>query len=116
MKILIVTIASCTTISAQADTRLTPQTEKRFQQCRKKLVSAQQLGVLNDMKWDSPKEPYIVAGATFFSMPIDAKEGFAETVNCFLNSGTDGCINFNIRSYLTGKPVGRFASCKFSMN
>jgi histone acetyltransferase (RNA polymerase elongator complex component) len=116
VKTLLAIIISCAAMPVQPAEKLTPQTEKAFQQCRKKLIAAQKLEVLNDMKWDSPKEPYIVAGPTFFSMPIDAKEGFVETVNCFLNSGTQGCINFDVRNYLTGKPVGRFERCKFSMN
>lgn len=57
--------------------------EKRFEECRSKLIQAQKLEVLYDMDWKSPKEPKVVAGPTFFQMPIDAKEGFTETVNCF---------------------------------
>lgn len=89
----------------------------KFEECKAKLMKAQKLGVLHNLDWKPPKEPYVVAGRTFFSMPIDAKEGFAETVNCFLMGGEGGkCVNFNVLSWQTGKPVGRFAYCRFKMH
>lgn len=90
--------------------------DKRAEECRKKLVKAQQLKVLYDMDWKLPKEPKVVAGPTFFDMPIDGKEGFVETANCYLVGGEDKCINFNVTHWKTGKPVGRFSNCKFKMN
>ena len=91
--------------------------ETRFEDCRSKLIQAQKLDVLYNLEWESPREPKVVVGPTFFSMAIDAKEGFVETVNCFLMAGESGrCVNFNVLHWQTGKAAGRFANCRFKMN
>ncbi len=90
--------------------------DKRFEACRKKLMQAQKLEVLYDLDWKPPREPKVIAGRTFFEMPIDAKEGFVETVNCFLMAGDSGCVNFDVLHWQTGKMAGRFSRCKFKMN
>ena len=88
--------------------------DKRLEVCRGKLFQAQKLDVLYDLDWKLPKEPRVVAGPTFFSMPIDAKEGFVDTVNCFLTAGQAGkCVNFDVLHWQTGKAIGRFSYCKF---
>jgi len=87
-----------------------------FNTCKAKLVKAHELGVLYAFDWKPPKEPYVVAGKTFFAIAIDAKEGFAETVSCFLVAGESGkCANFNILHWQTGKAVGRFQNCRLKM-
>lgn len=92
------------------------ENNKRFEACRVKLLKAQKLGVLYAIDWKPHKEPYVVAGQTFFNMAIDAKEGFAETVNCFLTAGDKShVINFNILDWRTGKKVGRFSYGKLHM-
>ncbi|WP_242342704.1 hypothetical protein [Anaeromyxobacter terrae] len=48
-------------------------------------------------------------------MPIDAKEGFAETVNCFLMAGSTNHINFDILHWQTGKVIGRYSWGSFEM-
>lgn len=91
--------------------------DQRFEECKTKLVQAQKLDLLYDFDWKPPKEPKVVVGPTFFQIPIDAKEGFVETVNCFLMAGKTGkCVNFDVRSWQTGKAVGRFSNCRFKMN
>lgn len=90
--------------------------ERKLEACRNKLKQAQKLDVLYDLDWKSGREPKVIAGRTFFNMPIDAKEGFAETVNCFLMSGKDQCISFNVLHWQTGKAVGRFSNCRLKMN
>lgn len=88
----------------------------KFEACRKKLIQAQNLSVLQDLQWQKGNEPYVLAGPTFFDMAIDGKEGFATTVNCFLMSGdTTKCIGFNVLHWQTGKSVGRFENCRFKM-
>lgn len=90
--------------------------DARFEMCRKKLVTAQKLGVLHNLDWKPPKAPYIVAGPTFFSMPIDAKEGFAETLNCFFSAGDTGkCLDLNILHWQTGKLAARYSWCKLKV-
>lgn len=90
--------------------------DSRFETCRQKLIQAQKLEVLYDLDWKLPKEPKVVVGPTFFRMPIDAKEGFADTVNCFLMAGASGkCVNFNVLHWQTGKAAGRFSNCRFKM-
>ncbi len=90
--------------------------ERKFEACRNKLKQAQKLDVLYDLDMKSGREPKVIVGRTFFNMPIDAKEGFTETVNCFLMAGKNQCINFNVLHWQTGKAVGRFSNCKFKMN
>jgi hypothetical protein len=88
----------------------------RFEACRAKLKKAQALRMLHDLDWQLPSEPRVVAGPTFFSVAIDAKEGFAETVNCFLVAGEqDKCVNFSVLDWKTGLQVGRFENCRFVM-
>lgn len=90
--------------------------DKQFEICRKKLITAQKLGVLHALDWKPPKAPYIVAGPTFFSMPIDAKEGFAETLNCFFSVGDSGqCLDLNILHWQTGKVAARWSWCKLKV-
>lgn len=94
---------------------VTPAENKRFEGCKNKLKAAQKLDVLYDLDWKPPAEPRILAGATFFNLPIDAKEGFAETLNCFLMAGKTEYINFDILDWRTGKAVGRYSWGKFEM-
>ena len=84
----------------------------QLEACRVKLKQAQALGVLHDLSWKHGKDPVVVAGRTYFNMPFDAKEGFAETVNCFLMAGKSGCINFEITHWQTGKAVDKWSWCR----
>jgi hypothetical protein len=88
--------------------------DTQFEECRSKLKKLQQLDVLYDLDWKAPHEPRVVVGPTFFNLPIDAKEQFAKTVNCFLMAGdTSDCLNFDVLHWRTGKAVGRFSLCKY---
>jgi hypothetical protein len=96
---------------------VTDDENQRFEACKAKLKLANETEVLYAFDWKPPSEPKVVVGPTFFQIPIDAKEGFVEKVNCFLTAGKEGqCVHFNVRSWETGKPVGRFANCRFEMN
>lgn len=91
--------------------------DAEFEKCRSKLKVAQKLDLLYDLDWKSGRDmPRVVVGPTFFTVPIDAKEGFAATVNCFLMAGDSGkCVNFDVLHWQTGKAVGRFNNCRFRM-
>lgn len=82
--------------------------EKRFEGCRAKLKKAQEMGMLHDFGWKGGAMPRVVVGPTFFDVPFDAKEGFAETVNCFLMTGQPKFISFDLLDWKTEKVVGRF--------
>lgn len=103
-------------ISATGGTKEANLQKSAFNRCKTKLLAAQRLGVLYDIKIKPGQEPYVLVGPTFFSISIDAKEGFAQTVSCMLTDNDNGCMNFDLRSYLTGKPVAQFHHCKLSMN
>lgn len=103
-------------LASQAFAAVSPAEEKKFQQCQKTLIQAQKLGVLYNLDWKPPKEPYVVVGRTFDGLPIDGKENFALTVNCFLMAGKKQFINFNVLDWRTGKPVGRFSYGQFKVN
>jgi hypothetical protein len=92
-----------------------PAVEKRFEGCRAKLKQAKKLDVLHDLDWQHGSMPRVVAGPTFFTIPIDAKEGFADTVNCFLMSGEGGAINFDILDWRTGKVAAKYSLGRLEM-
>lgn len=85
-----------------------------FEKCRTKLKSAQQLGILHALDWQKGKLPHVVAGRTYYQMPYDAKEGFADALNCFLTGGATPktCISFEIKHWQTGKPTEAYKNCR----
>lgn len=102
----------CLSASVWADAA----SDSRFETCRQKLIQTQRLEVLYDLDWKLPEEPKVVVGPTFFRMPIDAKESFADNVNCFLMTGATGkCVSLNILHWQTGKAAGRFSNSRFNM-
>jgi len=91
--------------------------DQRFESCRSKLLKANELEVLHAFDWKPPAPPKVVVGRIFYTIPFDAKEGFAETVNCFLVSGArDKHINFTVRDWQSNKIIGRYFNGKFTMN
>lgn len=86
------------------------------EECRRKLAEAQRLGVLTDLDWKPGKAPHVVVGPTFFSMPFDAKQGFAETVNCFLMNGTATVIGFDLLDSMNHRVVGRWDYGRLKMS
>lgn len=92
-----------------------PAEDRRFEECRQKLIKAQELQVLQDMKIERNR-PVIHVGPTFKSMPIDAKQGFADTLNCFLLAGDAGkFMQFDLLDGLTGKTVASYRDGKLIM-
>lgn len=90
--------------------------EKEFERCRSKLKQAQKLDVLKNLEYNSVGIPEVTVGPTFYRMPIDAKQGFAETVNCFLMVGEKGkYVNFPFIDWQSGKHVGTFKYGKVKM-
>ena len=90
--------------------------EKRLEECRSKLKLAADLKLLYDLDWKSPEEPYVVVGPTFYDVPIDVKEGVAQTVSCFVNAGdTEHRVPFDLLDWKTGKPIARFSRGKLSV-
>jgi hypothetical protein len=88
-----------------------------FEECRGLLLKSQKLGMLYNFDWKPPSAPKVVVGPTFFTVPIDVKEKFIETVNCFLMGGDRASfINFDVLDWQTGKAVGRFSYGHFKMN
>ena len=91
--------------------------EKEFEACRKKMVKAQKLEVLYDIQLKSEAKIYV--GPTFFTIPIDAKQGFADTANCLLSGGETGkkavCVPMTFYHWQTGKAVAEYSMCKLTM-
>lgn len=83
--------------------------------CRKKLIGAQQLGVLTDLDWQPKRYPKVVVGTTFFSLPFETKQAFAETVNCFLLAGRKEYINFDLLDQMNHRIVGRWENGRLKM-
>jgi hypothetical protein len=92
------------------------QDDARFNVCRSKLLAAKDLHVLSDLDWKPPAEPHLVVGPGFFTIGVGAKQGFAETVNCFLMAGArDLSVDFDLLDPHTGQVVGRFAGRRLTM-
>jgi hypothetical protein len=90
--------------------------DAKFEGCKAKLKKAKELDLLYGLEWNLPSPPKVTVGKTFFSIPLDAKEGFAETLNCFLTAGQDGsCVQFEMLHWQTGKPVAAYHNCRFKM-
>ena len=84
--------------------------DQRLEACRAKLTKAHELQVLYDLDWQKGKLPKVVVGPTFYQIAFDAKDGFAQTVNCFLMAGaTDKYINFDLLDWRTNKVVARYS-------
>lgn len=79
--------------------------------CRTKLKQAQTLDVLADLQWQGARL-HVVAGSTYYQMPFHAKEGFADTVNCFAMGGRPGCLSFDVLHWRSGKASDRYRACK----
>ena len=83
-----------------------------FEQARKKLISSQQLGVMTDLKWDpktGPVIPRVYVGKTFYTLPIDNKNAFFETLDLFLMAGGDKHIaRIDIHDGYSGKRIGEW--------
>jgi hypothetical protein len=80
--------------------------DSRFEGCKSKLKTAERLDVLYDLKLQIP--PRVIVGPAFYSIPLDAKQGFADTMNCFLMAGEDGYMNFDLYDYRTGHRVAKY--------
>jgi hypothetical protein len=99
----------------KANDKLAIEAEKRFEDCREKLKKAQQLEVLYNLEWNRAI-PKVVVGPTFYFIAIDAKEGFADTVNCFLMVGESKYLNFDLLDWQTGKRVARYSAGRLKMD
>jgi hypothetical protein len=99
----------------KANAKLVIEANKRFEECHEKLKKAQQLEALSDLEWKRAM-PKVVVGPTFYSIPIDAKQGFADTVNCFLMTGKSNYIDFDLLDWQTGKRVARYSLGRLKMD
>ena len=90
----------------------------RLKACQKKLKKAQELNMLVDIKVKTGHFDVIV-GPTFYSVPFDAKEGFAETLNCLFNVGESGpkslCNDIRFVNWRTGNEDGKYSWCKLKI-
>lgn len=98
------------------DSSIAQATGDRLEQCRSKLKQSQKLEVLYDLDWQPPAEPKVIVGRVFYKIPIDAKQGFAATVSCYLLAGeSDKLIDFDVLDSQSGKAIGRFHNGRLVM-
>jgi hypothetical protein len=88
--------------------------DRKFEECRTKLKKANELSLLYNMDIIEGR-PLVVVGPTFYRIPFDAKEVFAETVNCFLVAGTNKLAEFELLDYRTHKVVAVYHWGKLEM-
>ena len=86
--------------------------------CQNKLKKLQKLDVLENIK---VQQGYfdVVVGPTFYSIPFDSKEAFAETLNCVFNVGETGpksfCYEIHFVNWRTGNDDGKYSLCKLKI-
>lgn len=109
MKSAYLLVMACLTapLAAQAN-------DAKFEECRQKLIQAQRLDLLHDLDFQGGIAK-VVAGPTFFRVDFGTKQGFADTVNCFLMTGSSDCLNFDIRHWQTNRPVARYRACRLTV-
>jgi hypothetical protein len=82
--------------------------DARLEGCRAKLKAAQAIDLLTNMTFERGI-PKVWVGPTWYTIPIDAKEGFAQTAACFFVAGDAGkAISFDIFDGMSGKKIGRW--------
>lgn len=88
----------------------------RAEECRVKLEELRGLSVLYQLQWKSGHViPKALVGPTFYSLPIDGKQAFADTINCYLLQGAPEYIEIEMLDWRTGKRVARYSWGKLKM-
>ena len=109
-----VTVSKPTT-SSEESAAAKKQREERFEKCRGKLKQAQQLGLLYNMDLKRGLPKVWVREPDFDELPIDAKEGFADTVNCFLMVGRNTYITFDLLDSRSSKVVATYSAGRLTV-
>jgi hypothetical protein len=90
--------------------------DARMEGCRAKLKQAQAIDLLHNMTFDKGI-PKVWVGLTWAAIPIDAKQGFAETAACFFLGGdASKSIQFDILDGQTGKRVARWRFTRLTVD
>jgi predicted nucleic acid-binding Zn ribbon protein len=107
--------AEMTESEKKANAKFAIEANKRFEECRAWLKKDQLSGLIYDLEWKRAM-PKVVVGSTFYSIPIDEKQGLADRVNCFLNAGKGSYIDFDILDWQTGKRVAQYSLGRLKMD
>ena len=79
------------------------------QACADKLIKARELHVMEKMEFDSAgKHPKIYVGETWYSIDVDTKKGFAQTVACFVGANQYGMTRFPLIDNRSGHTVAEY--------
>jgi hypothetical protein len=117
MKVLATVAALLILIASNGSLAAATDDDKRFYACRDKLKLAQKNDLLYDLQWSGDTPPLVVVGPIFEPLPFDAKQGFADTVNCLLMAGRSGkFINFDLLDWRTHKRVARYQYGKIEVD
>lgn len=93
----------------------TANAKRRYENCQATLEKAKELDMLYDLQAKGASIKVLV-GPTFFSVPIDTKQEFAKTVNCFVLNGSGGGIPFDVIHWQTGKRVASWNGYKLTVD
>lgn len=95
--------------TAPTPAKIDPAAAKRFEACKAKLKKTSG-DMLNDLSWKGGGlPPRVVVGPTFFAVDFKTKQGFADTVNCFLMAGDESrFINFDLLDWKDEKVVATY--------
>jgi hypothetical protein len=86
-----------------------------YEACNAKLQKAKELDMLYEIGGRGARIKVFV-GPTYFNVPVDAKEGFAQVVNCVLMEGKGGGIPFELLHWQTGKRVASWNGYRFDVD
>jgi TPR repeat protein len=89
---------------------------KRLQECKAKMAVAEKLGVFTGFRVEG-SQGILVAGRTFFDLPIEAKSNAVDAARCVILEGAEGYIPLVVTHWQTGKKIGEWSVLgKFTMD
>lgn len=105
-------IIACAAVAALASTALAQDASTTLAACEAKLVQAQKLDLLSNIRTQGGTTT-IYVGDTWYRIDFTAKEGFARTVSCAIVEGKPGlCANFTLADGKSGRAVAKFKNCR----
>lgn len=109
-------IAAASDVEPEAEADVTPEENKRLEECRATLKQANKAGLLYDLEWKPGALPHVVVGPQFQALPFKAKEKFVETINCFLAAGQeDKVFPFFLYDWRSNQKVGAYSMGRLTL-
>ena len=112
MEVQKIALLACTALCMFSGPALA-QDQARQASCEAKLVQAQKLDMLYNIEAKGHPRIRVLVGPTWYRVAFDAKEGFAQTVNCVAVGGKqDRCTSIDFVDHKSGRGVATFENCR----